>query len=112
MLYERIDRRVDLMVENGLLDEVRMLLEQYALSDTARGAIGYKELFACFESSADIGEAIALIKQRSRNYAKRQLTWFRRNRDVHWLYRDRCSDEELTAEAVRLTEAFLKGEDT
>lgn len=110
LLYDRIDRRVDLMVENGLLDEVKTLLEQYTLSDTARGAIGYKELFACFESSADVGEAIALIKQRSRNYAKRQLTWFRRNREVHWLYRDRSTDEELIAEAIRLTETFLKGE--
>ncbi len=110
LLYDRIDRRVDQMVKDGLIDEVRMLMRQYTLSDTARGAIGYKELFSCIESGTDFSEGIELIKQRSRNYAKRQLTWFRRNQAIHWLYRDRCSEDELLTQAIDLAENFLKGE--
>ncbi len=109
-LYDRINLRVDLMMERGLLEEVRALLDRHNLSDTARGAIGYKELFACVQAGEDVEEAVALIKQRSRNYAKRQLTWFRRNPEMHWLYRDCYTDDELLDEAILLCEEFLKGE--
>ena len=86
VLYSRIDRRVDLMLEAGLLDEIRMLAASgIPESCTAMQAIGYKEYLAALRGEVSFDEATALVKQRSRNYAKRQLTWFRRNRDMHWL---------------------------
>ena len=111
-LYERIDLRVDLMMKQGLLDEVHNLLNNYDLSDTARGAIGYKELFASVRSGESVDAAVDLIKQRSRNYAKRQLTWFRRNTETHWLYRDVLPEDALVDQAILLCEDFLKGENT
>jgi tRNA dimethylallyltransferase len=84
-------------------------MENYQLSDTARAGIGYKELIDAIESSGDIELALDLIKQKSRNYAKRQLTWFGRNKDVHWFYRDQMSDEALLQNAIDLADKFLKG---
>ena len=81
-----IDRRVDVMVEEGLLDEVRGLLESGLPRDaTALQAIGYKEFLGVLDGSATEAEAIAEVKRRSRQYAKRQLTWLRRKTDIHWL---------------------------
>ena len=79
-LYRRIDTRVDLMMEAGLLDEVRLL----ALDPktTAGQAIGYKEFYPYFEGRISLDEAVAVLKQASRRYAKRQLTWWERNRDA------------------------------
>ncbi len=86
-LYSRIDRRVDIMMEMGLEAEVRGLVDSGALprSSTAAQAIGYKELIEYFDGKSSLDDAIALIKQSSRRYAKRQLTWFRRNPDVNWI---------------------------
>ena len=81
-----IDRRVDQMVEAGLLDEVRRLLESGLPRDaTALQAIGYKEFLGVLEGEATADQAIAEVKLRSRQYAKRQLTWLRRNPDIHWI---------------------------
>lgn len=86
VLYSRIDRRVDLMLEAGLLDEIRALVAGgVPESCTAMQAIGYKEYLAALRGEVSFDEATALVKQRSRNYAKRQLTWFRRNKGIHWL---------------------------
>lgn len=108
LLYDRINLRVDLMMEQGLLDEILELKENYCLSDTARAAIGYKEILDALEIGGALQDAIDLIKQKSRNYAKRQISWFKRNKDVHWLYRDECSEEELFEETCVLAESFLK----
>ena len=82
-----IDRRVDAMVKDGLFDEVRALLDAGVPRDsTAMQAIGYKECLSCLDGAATREEAVAEIKLRSRQYAKRQLTWLRRNGDVHWFY--------------------------
>ncbi len=108
LLYDRINLRVDLMMEQGLLDEVLELKERYSLSDTARAAIGYKEILDTLEADGELKDAIDLIKQKSRNYAKRQISWFKRNQKIHWLYRDECSEEELLNEACLLAETFLK----
>ena len=82
-----IDRRVDSMVEQGLFDEVRALLDSGVPRDsTALQAIGYKECLAYLDGKASREDAVAEIKLRSRQYAKRQLTWLRRNRDIHWYY--------------------------
>lgn len=109
LLYDRINRRVDLMVENGLISEVKNLMKSFDLSETARAAIGYKELIDCFESGSDVADALELIKQKSRNYAKRQITWFGRNPVVHWFYRDEMSNDELIEQSILLVENFLSG---
>ena len=86
VLYRRIDLRVDLMLQAGLLDEIRALLAIGVSPDTtAMQAIGYKEFFGALDGSCTLEEAAELCKQRSRNYAKRQLTWFRRNPEIRWL---------------------------
>lgn len=85
-LYRRIDERVDHMLEQGLVDEVRHLMRQGATEAlTSRQAIGYKELIQAFMGELTYSEAIDLIKQRSRRYAKRQLAWCRRDPRIHWL---------------------------
>ena len=110
LLYDRINQRVDLMVKQGLVDEVQKLKASYSLSDTARAAIGYKELLDCMDSNSSLDDAIDLIKQKSRNYAKRQQTWFGRNKDIHWFYRDEMSDEVILTQSIELAEHFLKGD--
>ena len=101
-LYERIDRRVDQMMEQGLLDEVKAL----RASGVPRGAtsmqgLGYKELYAYLEGEYPLSEAVRIIKRDTRHFAKRQLTWFKRERDVIWLDRSAYGqDEERLAEAV------------
>ena len=93
VLYERIDKRVDQMLADGLLDETRRLLERGALAGTAAQAIGYKELLGFLQGEQPLEECVALLKQRSRNYAKRQLTWLKRDDNIHWIYYNR--GEEL-----------------
>ena len=88
-----IDRRVDKMVEAGLLDEVRSLLQSGLPRDaTALQAIGYKELLRVLDGTATEAEAIAEVKLRSRQYAKRQLTWLRRNPDIRWIWWEKERD--------------------
>ena len=85
-LYSRINRRVDLMVEQGLLEELQTLLAQgIAHNATSMQAIGYKELMGYLRGECTLQEAVELLKQASRRYAKRQRTWFRRNPEVNWL---------------------------
>ncbi len=87
-LYDRIDLRVKLMLEQGLVEEIRQLLaNQIPPNCTAMQAIGYKEFVAALGGNGTIGEAAAQVQQASRHYAKRQLTWFRRNPSIHWLTR-------------------------
>ena len=88
-----IDRRVDAMVAAGLLEEVRQLLESGLPRDaTALQAIGYKEFLGVLDGTAAVEEAVAEVKLRSRQYAKRQLTWLRRNRDIHWIWWEKDRD--------------------
>ncbi len=85
-LYERINQRVDMMLENGLVDEVKKLLESgIPKTNTAMQAIGYKEMVEYLDGYLTFSEAVEKIKQESRRYAKRQLTWFRRNEGGIWL---------------------------
>ena len=104
-LYARIDMRVDIMMENGLFEEVRSLWESGKLlqNTTAYDAIGYKEMISCVRGE-DSREACAEnIKLATRHYAKRQLTWFLRNKDINWLYPDEYSSkEELYRAAEKL----------
>ncbi len=98
-LYDRIDARVDQMLEAGLLDEAREILADSSLK-TASQAIGYKELKDYFSGKEILSDAVARIKQESRRYAKRQLTWFRRNPEIQWLYFDDYSDPDSWKEAA------------
>ena len=86
-LYARIDRRVDLMMAGGLIEEIQSLLHNGTPpTATALQAIGYKETMAALRGEMTMAEAVDKIKQESRRYAKRQLTWFRRNKDIHWIF--------------------------
>ena len=105
-LYERIDRRVDVMVEQGLVDEVRTLLEQgQGDALTSRQAIGYKEVIDALEGRCSLDEAIDAVKLRSRRYAKRKLSWFRRDGRIQWLDMDRLS----VSDAAGRIEQALEG---
>lgn len=84
-LYERISRRVDEMLERGLINEVRALMRENGDSPTAVQAIGYKEIAAALEGRTSINQAIADVKQATRNYAKRQMTWLRRDARTIWI---------------------------
>lgn len=83
VLYERIDARVDEMLNAGLLDETRALLEKYPRDLVSLQAIGYKELYPYLDGETDYDEAVRILKRDTRHFAKRQLTWFRRFEDVH-----------------------------
>jgi len=91
-LYERINRRVDLMMERGLMDEVRYLVERHLQNSQAAQAIGYKEVFPVFLGQYDQKEAACLIKRNSRRFAKRQMTWFKHQMAVHWFQIDQMTD--------------------
>ena len=104
-LYSRIDRRVDDMLEKGLLEEIqRLLASGIPKTATAMQAIGYKEFIAALEGQCTIAEAADAVRQSSRRYAKRQLTWFRRNKSIHWLRRGSGLPEILTQARQILSE--------
>ena len=84
-LYDRINKRVDKMIEEGLVDEVINLKEKYSKFPTAMQGLGYKEVVEYLEGKISYVEMIDKIKKESRHYAKRQLTWFRKNKDTIWL---------------------------
>ena len=113
-LYERVDRRVDIMMEEGLLSEVESLYKAGLLSGgTAAKAIGYKELVEYIEGRCSLAEAVEALKLASRRYAKRQLTWFRHERDARVIYADRPDGsmkvaEEMLLEATGIAEDFLR----
>lgn len=105
-LYARIDQRVEEMFDQGLREEVEALLRRgVPTSATAMQAIGYKELCACLRGEETLEAAKAQIQQGSRRYAKRQLTWFRRNPEIHWL---RHPDRPDLAAATAAAEAIVK----
>jgi tRNA dimethylallyltransferase len=89
-LYQRINTRADLMVKNGLENECKSLVEYKHLN--ALKTVGYRELFEYFDQKIDKDRAIELIKRNSRRYAKRQLTWFRRDSNYHWINADNTND--------------------
>ena len=80
-LYERINLRVEIMIKNGLVEEAKKVYNKYRENLYKISSIGYKELFLYFENKISFDEAVELIKKESRNYAKRQLTWFRKEKD-------------------------------
>ena len=100
-LYDRINKRVDIMVENGLLDEVKYFYDKDIRSKAIMTGIGYKELYDYFDNKCTLEEALDLIKQRSRKYAKRQYTWFKNQMDVKWIDVDFENFNNTINEAVK-----------
>lgn len=87
LLYERINSRVDQMLQNGLIDEAQRVSKLH-LSKTAEGAIGYKEIENYLNGEQSLDQAVEKLKQSTRRYAKRQLTWFRKDKEINWIYVD------------------------
>lgn len=83
-LYERIDKRVDIMIENGLVEETINLLEKHGRIPNLVNTIGYREILGYIDNQCSLEQAAELLKKNTRNYAKRQLTWFRRNEEIKW----------------------------
>ena len=114
LLYDRVDKRVDIMMEEGLLDEVKSLYSRGLLSSgTAAAAIGYKELVEHLEGRCSISEAVEAIKLASRRYAKRQLTWFRHEKDAAVIYADTTDgkmrdSEDILREALRVADEMRR----
>ena len=106
-LYDRINLRVTKMVEDGIEQEARWLLEN-GYGKTSFQAIGYKEMGAYLAGEETLEQACEHIRQESRRYAKRQLTWFRREQDVRWIARDHVPDRLLVQEAARIVAKELE----
>lgn len=92
-LYERINRRVEQMIAEGLEAEARAVYPKRHL--TSLQTVGYREMFAYFDGEYDLARAIELIQQNSRHYAKRQLTWFRRDKEIHWLNANNAYEKNI-----------------
>ncbi len=110
-IYDRINRRVDIMLECGLLDEARNVLSS-DLSETSSKAIGYKQLLPYFNGEQTLDECVDRLKTETRRYAKRQLTWFRRNENINWINIDEFkSTDEQAQEAARIIDekGFIDG---
>lgn len=104
-LYDIINRRVDMMIENGLIDEVKN--NPIEEDSTAFQSIGYKEIREYLDGTVSFAEAVDNLKQATRNYAKRQLTWFRRNKDIHWIDILNKEFSQILDEAISITEGFI-----
>ncbi len=100
-LYERVNRRVDVMMENGLLEEARRFY-QHQSGDTASAAIGYKELLPYLNGELDLDICVANIKRATRRYAKRQMTWFKRDKSIRWFNIDELSFDDILKQAAEM----------
>ncbi len=105
-LYDKINKRVDIMIENGLLQEAETTLKQNSKKGGFQ-AIGHKELYSYIENECDFETAVEHLKQQTRRYAKRQLTWFNRDSRINWIYAD---IDNPTIKALCLVNEFLKEE--
>lgn len=103
ILYDRINKRVDIMLDEGLLQEVKWCLD-YGLNSThqSMGGIGYKELFPYFNHECTLDDAIDKIKQHTRNYAKRQMTWFRKMKDINWYDINKFTTESIVDQILKV----------
>ena len=105
-LYDRIDMRVDKMMDMGLLEETKSFFGKLDSNKTAVQAIGYKELFPYISGEISLDEAVNNLKKATRNYAKRQLTWFRKDARINWLFADELGTDELKNKAYTLCDEF------
>lgn len=102
-LYKRVNKRVDIMIANGLLEEVKNLLAEDNFSKTALQGLGYKEVLEYFNGKVSYEEMVEKIKTETRRYAKRQITWFKRNKKIIWL--DAKNKEEMLNEVLKIVES-------
>jgi len=101
-LYDRINKRVDIMMENGLVNEVEKLVELgYDKNAIAMQGLGYKEILAYIRGECSMDEAVEILKRETRRYAKRQITWFKRIEDVKWIDMDRFSNDDEILEKFK-----------
>ena len=101
VLYDRINRRVDLMMEDGLLEEVKGLIEEgYTKDLVSMQGLGYKEFFDYFDGEMSLEETVDKVKRDTRRFAKRQLTWFRREKEVVWLNKKEYEQEKNLLDSV------------
>ena len=108
-LYRRIDLRVEIMLQQGLVEEIQTLIQDgIPAKCTAMQAIGYKEFLDALDGKYSVAEAAAQVQQSSRRYAKRQLTWFRRNPKMHWILR---SSQQSTEEIIQQARQILSEND-
>ena len=108
-LYNRINLRVDLMLEAGLLEEAKEFFKMNP-SKTAFNAIGYKELKPFIDGDLAFDVCVENLKRETRRYAKRQITWFKRNKNINWVYADKLSKEELLETVDNLINEYLGGD--
>ncbi len=99
-LYDKINLRVDLMISEGILEEAKYVFDNKESFKTSAAAIGYKEFFDYFNNDKTLEECVSLLKQFSRNYAKRQLTWFNRMKDISWIFTDENNALSASSELV------------
>lgn len=109
-LYQRINKRVDIMFNSGLLDEVKKLVKMGLTSDDiSMKGIGYKEIIGYFDGEYDLDRAIELVKRNTRRYAKRQLTWFKRYKNIKWFYLDEYTDKKkIIDNIIQFVEGNIK----
>ncbi|SHE40468.1 tRNA dimethylallyltransferase [Desulforamulus putei DSM 12395] len=100
LLYRRIEQRVDLMLQRGLVEEVRQLMQRYDTWGTALQGLGYKEIIAYLKGECTLAEAVEILKRNTRRFAKRQLTWFRADKRIHWLNMQDYSDKNAVAREI------------
>ena len=101
-LYNRINLRVDKMIEQGLLDEVKYLKNNYSLSKTASQALGYKEILAYLDGKYDLEEAKRIIKRDSRHYAKKQLSFFKRDDSINWFNQSKLNKKQIFDDIIKM----------
>lgn len=107
-LYDRINLRVDEMLKNGLEEEAKSLFQKYGKIASLMGTIGYQEFEPYFNNEVSYEEMVEKIKQNTRHYAKRQLTWFRANKKMNWFYSDEQNFEEILQNVLSLYELSCK----
>ena len=93
ILDKRINKRVDLMIKEGLVDEVKNLVKKYGSKQQSFDAIGYREIIGYLDKKITLNEAVELIKKNTRNYAKRQMTWFRKDGRIHWVGSEKAAEK-------------------
>ena len=101
-LYGRVNKRVDIMIEQGLVEEVKNLINKYGKTVSLLKTLGYKEICEYIDGILSLEDSIELIKKDTRNFAKRQLTWFRANPEINWFYIDKMSGEQICKEIIKL----------
>ena len=106
LLYDRINLRVDMMLERGLIEEAKQFFSS-SVSDTAKQAIGYKELKPYLDGLCSLDEAVERLKMETRRYAKRQLTWFRKRENINWIYIDGKNKSEIVRQAADIISSQL-----